>query len=127
MLTRELAGQIEASWNQSQNPVLPAVQRFEALLNAGVLLARVTVAIVDAAQNMWDNSGAGVDILTTTDGSAAPGGQYDVAHIKDIQMMYLSYKQWLETTVSAEYGGNPVTLTSTPRQLIMKAPAIPAP
>lgn len=125
MLTRELARQIEAYWDQSQNPILSGVQRFEAMMRAGILLARVTVAIVDAAQNHWDNSGAGAAILAATDGEAADDGQYDVEYIKEIQMMYLSYKAWLTTDVEATFMGNPVTVDKTPRELIMQAPVVP--
>lgn len=126
MLTKQLAQQIENYWTQSQDPTLSAVQRFESMLLAGLLLARATVAIVDAAQTHWDDSGAGVAILGTTDGQAAAGGTYDVEHIKKIQMMYLSYKTWLTTEVEATYLGNTITLAETPRQLIMRAPTIPA-
>lgn len=126
MLTRELARQIEAYWEQSQKPTMSGVQRFESMMKAGLLLSRVTVAIVDAAQNHWDNSGAGAAILAATDGEAADDGQYDVEYIKEIQMMYLSYKAWLIADVEATFMGGPVTVDKTPRELIMQAPVVPA-
>lgn len=122
MLTKEMAAQIQSYWNQSQDPTVSAVQQFEAMLRAGLLLARATVNIVDAAQNHWDNAA----ILAATDGEAAGNGQYDVEYIKEIQMMYLSYKAWLTTDVEATFMGNPVTVDKTPRELIMQAPVVPA-
>lgn len=124
MITREIANQIQAEWNRSQDPTVSAVQQFEAMLRAGLLLARATVNIVDAAQNHWDNSGAGAAILAATNGTAAGDGAYDVEYIKEIQFMYLSYKEWLTTDVAATYLGNPVTVDKTPRELIMQAPEV---
>jgi hypothetical protein len=92
------------------------------MLRAGLLLARATVNIVDAAQNHWDNSGAGAAILAATNGETAGDGQYDVEYIKEIQFMYLSYKEWLIADVEATYLGNPVSVDKTPRKLIMQAP-----
>lgn len=126
MLTKEMAAQIQSYWNQSQDPNTSTVQQFEAMLRAGLLLARATINIVDAAQNHWDNSGSGAAILAATDGEAAGNGQYDVEYIKEIQMMYLSYKAWLTTDVEATFMGNPVAVDKTPRELIMQAPAVPA-
>lgn len=122
MLTKEMAAQIQNYWNQSQNPNTSAVQQFEAMLRAGLLLARATVNIVDAAQNHWDNSGSGAAILSASNGEAAGDGAYDVEYIKEIQMMYLSYKAWLIEDVQATFMGNPVTVSKTPRELIMQAP-----
>lgn len=127
MLTKEMATQIQGYWNQSQDPNISAVQQFEAMLRAGLLLARATNNIVDAAQNHWDNSGAGAAILAATNGEAAGDGQYDVEYIKAIQMMYLSYKAWLTTDVEATFMETPITLTETPRQLIMRAPVVISP
>ena len=122
MLTRQMAEQIQSYWNQSQDPTVSAVQQFEAMMRAGLLLARATVNIVDAAQNHWDNSGAGAAILAATNGETAGDGAYDVEYIKEIQFMYLSYKEWLIADVEATYLGNPVSVDKTPRELIMQAP-----
>lgn len=124
MLTRQMAEQIQRYWEQSQDPTVSAVQQFEAMLRAGLLLARATVNIVDAAQNHWDNSGAGAAILAADNGTAAGDGSYDVEYIKEVQFMYLSYKNWLTTNVEATYLGNPVSVDKTPRQLIMQAPEV---
>lgn len=124
MLTKQLAQQIETFWNLSQDPSISAVQRFEAMMKAGLLLTRATIAIVDAAQNHWDNSGAGAAVLAASNGEAADDGSYDVEYIKQIQFMYLSYKEWLAANVEATYLGSPVTVDETPRQLIMKAPVV---
>lgn len=125
MLTKEMAAQIQSYWNQSQDPNVSAVQQFESMLRAGLLLARATVNIVDAAQNHWDNSGSGVAILSASNGEAAGDGSYDVEYIKEIQMMYLSYKAWLITDVETTFMGNTVTVDKTPRELIMQAPTLP--
>lgn len=122
MLTRQMSEQIQRYWEQSQDPTVSPVLQFEAMLRAGLLLARATVNIVDAAQNHWDNSGAGAAILAATNGETAGDGQYDVEYIKEIQFMYLSYKEWLIADVKATYLGNPITVDKTPRKLIMQAP-----
>ena len=74
MLTRNTAEQIQRYWEQSQDPAVSAVQQFEAMMRAGLLLARATINIVDAAQNHWDNSGAGAAVLAATNGEAAGNG-----------------------------------------------------
>ena len=124
MLTRNTAEQIQRYWEQSQDPAVSAVLQFEAMMRAGLLLARAMINLVDAAQNHWDNSGAGAAVLAATNGEAAGNGTYDVEYIKQIQFMYLSYKEWLIADVESTYLGNPVGVDKSPRELIMQAPVV---
>ncbi len=127
MITREIAARMQAEWDTAQNPDVSDILRFEALVREGISLARTTVNVVDAAQNHWDNSGVGVSILSTPDGSAVGDGRYDANYIRKIQIMYLSYKQWLVESISATFNGDVIELDESPRELIMKAPVVPQP
>jgi len=127
MITKTTAQRIESEMMTVNSPDIPTIQQFEALLRVGLILGRANINLIDFTQNLWDNSGAGPTILSTLDGVAVSNGQYDAAYLRKIQVLYLSFKNWFATPISATVGENTITLTETPRQLIMASPQIATP
>ena len=127
MITKTTAQRIESEMMTVNSPEIPTIQQFEALLRVGLILGRANINLIDFTQNLWDNSGAGPTILSTPDGEAAPQGQYDTEYLRKVQVMYLSFKNWFANPISADVLGNTVTLSETPRQLIMASPQIVTP
>ncbi|MCE7982550.1 MAG: hypothetical protein DYG89_15270 [Caldilinea sp. CFX5] len=122
MITRESASQMTYLYQLATDPTASEIARFEALLQLGLMIGRMHIALLDTAQNLWDNSGIGAAITTTPNGSAVDNGQYDAGYIRMVQAMYLSNKIWWATPVTLVVNGQTIELGKTPRQIMMMAP-----
>jgi len=134
MITRNLSSQIEGYWQQSDSPELTAAARLELKLIAFQLMMTAVVTGVDGVQRVWDNTGLLVKLLAAAEGAALDSGGTVTkeAWIK-YQTLFLSFRDWLSTPVSAnlptgtlDVDGVMITFLSeleeTPVMLIMRKP-----
>lgn len=124
MLTREIANQIAADWQQANDMNAPAIRQFEAMIRAALLLTKTQVNMAGAGKSHWDFSGIAAAVLTAEAGTAVEGGSYDAAYLREVQAMWASYSAWLATPITATVNGQAVTLEKRPLDLIMSSPVV---
>ena len=134
MITRNLSSQIEGYWQQSDSPELTAAARLELKLIAFQMLMTAVVTGVDGVQRVWDNTALLVALLAAAEGTALDeGGTVTKEAWIKYQTLFLSFRDWLSTPVSADLptgtldiDGVMITylseLVETPVMLIMRQP-----
>lgn len=135
MIDRELSNQISSYWRQSDSPDATPAARLEAKLTAFQMLMTAVINGADGVQRFWDSTDLLTAILFAADDEPLDNGgtvRRD-AWIK-YQALFLSFRQWLNTSVAANLPTGmldeddnpimmPVELEETPAMLIMRQPA----
>lgn len=123
MINRDQQRQIESLWTESKSTSLTDAARLERMIDAFLLTMRTVTDAVEGVQQFWDNA----DMLTlwaaAESGAALDGGGTVTKEgVYKLQVLFLSFKEWLASPTAATVLGNAEELTETPRQLIMRQP-----
>lgn len=123
MLSRELANQIQSDWLTGTDMRLSSILQFEAMIRAALALTRVQVAMANAGKVHWDFADGMAAAITAADDTApVADGQYAAGYLEEFRAMWASYTVWLATPITATVGGQQVTLTKKPLDIIMSTP-----
>jgi len=123
MFDRETTNEIAALWRDSKSVTLTPAARLEAMIAAFQLAMRVITEDIEAVQKFWDNSGIIASFAAAANGEVLDsGGTITKESVSEYQVLFLAFKQWLDTAVEATVNGQTVTLTKTPTELIMHQP-----
>lgn len=123
MIDRESQRQIEDAWRNSKSTTATPAARLEYMIEAFLLTMRPLVDAVESVQIFWDNTE--MDTLlaaAATGGALDSGGTITRESVADFQVLFLSFREWLAAACEADVNEVTVTLSETPKQLILRQP-----
>ena len=123
MIDKHTQNQIQNSWRDSHSTTLTEAARLERMTDAFLLTMRSVTNSVESVQQFWDNAAMLALLSAASEGEALDaGGTITKEAVVKYQVLFLSFKEWLNAATVATVLGEETTLTETPLQLIMRQP-----